>query len=253
MDGAEGSVTRWLGDLWREVTTPQPPPPGPVVLGAVVAVLVVLAMPRLWRVARHALTIVHEAAHAAVAVLTGRRLQGIRLHSDTSGLTVSVGLPRGPGMVATAFAGYPGPAVLGLGAAWLLSRGYAVGVLWALLVVLALVLLQIRNGYGLWVVLVSGVVLVLLTSWAPSAWQVAAAYAVTGFLLLGAPRAVLELQAARRRERRRGRGGSDADVLAGLTRVPALLWVGLFLVVCVGAAVLGGSWVLTAGGVLAGA
>ncbi|MBC7290726.1 MAG: M50 family metallopeptidase, partial [Actinotalea sp.] len=182
-------------------------------------------------------------------VLTGRRLQGFRLHSDTSGLTVSVGRPRGPGMVATAFAGYPGPAVLGLGAAWLLSRGYAVGVLWALLVVLALVLLQIRNWYGLWVVLVAGVALVALTSWAPSSWQVAAAYAVTGFLLLGAPRAVLELQTSRRRERRRGRrGASDADVLAGLTRVPALVWVGVFLAVCVGAAVLGGWWVLEASG-----
>lgn len=241
MDG----VGAWFADVWAQVTTPQPPPGGMVVVSAVVAVVAVLAVPAAWHVARHGLTVVHEAAHALVAVLTGRRLQGIRLHSDTSGLTVSVGRPRGPGMVATAFAGYPGPALLGLGAAWLLSRGYAVGVLWALLVVLALVLLQIRNWYGLWVVLVSGVGLVALTSWAPTAWQVAAAYAVTWFLLLGAPRAVLELQTARRRERRRGRrGASDADVLAGLTRVPALVWVGLFLVVCVGAAVLGGAWIV---------
>lgn len=250
MTAVEG-VGSWFGEVWRQVTTPQPPPADPVVLGAVVVVLVVLAVPVLWHVARHALTVVHEAAHALVAVLTGRRLQGIRLHSDTSGLTVSVGRPRGPGMVATAFAGYPGPAVLGLGAAWLLSRGYAVGVLWALLVVLVLVLLQIRNGYGLWVVLVGGVVLVALTSWASPAWQVGAAYAVTWFLLLGAPRAVVELQTSRRRERRRGRrGASDADVLAGLTRVPALVWVGLFLLVCAAAAVLGGLWIVRAAGLL---
>lgn len=235
----------WVAEVWARVSSPQPPPADAVVLGAALAVLLVLGVPTLWHVTRHALTIVHEAAHAAAAVLTGRRLQGIRVHSDTSGLTVSVGRPRGPGMVATAFAGYPGPALVGLGAAWLLSRGYAVGVLWALLVVLVLVLLQIRNWYGLWVVLVSGVGLVALTSWAPTAWQVAAAYAVTWFLLLGAPRAVLELQVSRRRERRRGRrGASDADVLAGLTHVPALVWVGLFLLVCAGAAVLGGAWIV---------
>ena len=241
--GTDG-IGGWVAEVWGRVSSPQPAPVDAVVLGAALAVLLVLAVPTTWHVARHALTIVHEAAHAAVAVLSGRRLQGIRLHSDTSGLTVSVGRPRGPGMVATAFAGYPGPAVLGLGAAGLLSRGYAVGVLWALLLVLVLVLLQIRNLYGLWVVLVSGIALVALTSWAPTAWQVAAAYAVTWFLLLGAPRAVLELQTARRRERRRGRGTSDADVLAGLTRVPALVWVGLFLVVCVGAVVLGGLWIV---------
>ena len=52
------------------------------------------------------------------------------------------------------------------------------------------------------------------------------AYVVTWFLLLAAPRPVVELQ----QERRRGRGrASDADVLARLTRVPGLLWVGLFL------------------------
>ena len=44
----------------------------------------------------------HEAGHALTAVLTGRRLTGIRLHSDTSGLTLSTGRPSGPGMVATA-------------------------------------------------------------------------------------------------------------------------------------------------------
>ena len=59
-------------------------------------------------------------------------------------------------MVATAAAGYVGPALVGLGAACLLARGYAVGVLWALLVLLALLLLQIRNFFGLWSVLVAG-------------------------------------------------------------------------------------------------
>nr|WP_203767335.1 M50 family metallopeptidase [Cellulomonas denverensis] len=232
-----------IAEIWQRATTAQPEAGAPVVLGTLVAVLACLVVPWAWHLARHLLTIVHEAAHALVAVLSGRRLSGIRLHADTSGLTVSVGKPRGPGMVATAFAGYPGPAVLGLGAAWLLGRGYAVGLLWLLLIALALLLVQIRNWYGLWAVLVTGVLLVAVSWWGSAAVQVAVAYAVTWFLLLGSPRAVLEMQAGRRRGGR-GSGGSDADVLARITPLPGGFWVGALLLVCVAALALGGWWLL---------
>lgn len=231
-----------ISEIWQRATSTQDPAAPVVVLATAGVALLCLVLPRLWHLTRHALTIVHEGAHATVAVLTGRRLAGIRLHSDTSGLTVSVGRPRGPGMVATAFAGYVGPAVLGLGAAWLLGRGYAVGLLWLLVLALALLLLQIRNWYGLWTVLVSGVVLVGVTWWAPVEWQVTFAYTVTWFLLLGAPRAVLELQHSRRRAR--GRAQSDADILGNLTRTPGILWVGIFLVVTLGALALGAFWLV---------
>lgn len=236
-----------LAGLWAQVTTPQPAPDRTTVLVVGVVVLAALALPGVWHLLRHGLTIVHEAAHAGVAVLVGRRLSGIRVHSDTSGLTVSRGKPRGPGMVATVVAGYPGPAVLGLAAAWLLSRGYALGVLWLLLVVVVLVLLQIRNWYGLWAVLVSGAALVAVTVWAPAQVQTVVAAGLTWFLLLGAPRAVLELQTQRRRVRRRGgRDESDAGLLAGLTGLPAVVWVGLFLLVCAALLVVGGAWLLAA-------
>jgi Peptidase M50B-like len=66
-----------------------------------VALVVVLDV-RGWQLARNAITIAHEGGHALVSVLTGRRLEGIRLHSDTSGETVSRGRGSGPGMVLTA-------------------------------------------------------------------------------------------------------------------------------------------------------
>ncbi|MBO0898491.1 M50 family metallopeptidase [Cellulomonas sp. zg-ZUI22] len=236
-----------LADLWTQVTTPQPAPDRLTVAVVALVVLVALTVPGVWHLLRHGLTIVHEAAHAAVAVLVGRRLSGIRVHSDTSGLTVSRGRPRGPGMVATVAAGYPGPAVLGLAAAWLLSRGYALAVLWLLLVVVVLVLLQIRNWYGLWAVLVSGAVLVVVTVWAPAQVQAVVAAGLTWFLLLGAPRAVLEMQSQRRRVRRGGgRDQSDAGLLAGLTHLPAAAWVGLLLVLCVALLGIGGAWLLAA-------
>ncbi len=232
-------IAALAGEIWQRIITTQPAPSRTVVvMAAGVAALLVLA-PQTWPVVRHAITLVHEGSHAGVAVLTGRRLAGIRLHSDTSGLTVSVGRPRGPGMIATAAAGYLGPGVLGLGAAWLASRGHAVAVLWILLLLLGCVAVQIRNWFGLWSVLVTGTALVAVTWWAAGAWQSATAYAITWFLLLGAPRPVLELIAHRGR-------GSDADVLARLTHVPALVWVFFFGAVTVGAAVVGGALLVAA-------
>lgn len=236
-----GTVGTVVGEIWHRATTPVPPPPPSVVLAVGVAALLVVLVTPVWRVARHVVTIAHEGAHALAAVLTGRRLSGIRLHSDTSGLTVSAGRPRGPGMILTAFAGYVGPGLVGLGAAALLRQGYAVGLLWLLVLLLAVMLLQIRNLFGLWSVLVSGVALVAVSWWLPPATQSAVAYAVTWFLLLGAVRPVLELQAERSGGRART---SDADMLARLTPLPGLVWVGVFLLVTAGAAVLGGAWIV---------
>jgi hypothetical protein len=230
-----------LGDFWTRVTTSVPDQQTEVLLGtAAVAALLVLS-PTLWRITRHAVTIAHEGAHGAVALAAGRRLSGIRLHSDTSGLTVSAGKPTGLGMVLTCFAGYVGPGLFGLGAAALLAGGHAVGLLWALLVLLALLLVQIRNWYGLWSVLATGGVVFAATWWLPDQGQAAFAAVATWFLLLAAPRAVLELQTSRSRRRA---PDSDADQLARLTRVPALVWVGVFLLVDVGALALGASWLL---------
>jgi hypothetical protein len=230
-----------LGAVWSRVSATSPGLPTGVLVGTAAVAAVLVLAPALWRVTRHAVTIAHEGAHGVAALVSGRRLAGIRLHSDTSGLTVSAGRPTGLGMVITCAAGYTGPALVGLGAAALLAAGHAVGLLWALLVLLALMLVQIRNWYGLWSVLVTGAVVLAATWELPPPGQTAFAAVATWFLLLAAPRTVVELQRARRRHRA---PDSDADQLARLTRLPALLWVGVFLLVDVGALLLGGSWLL---------
>jgi hypothetical protein len=230
-----------LGRFWTRVTTPVPELPLEHVLAAAAAALLVVLSPALWRRARTVVTIAHEGAHGLVALAVGRRLSGIRLHSDTSGLTVSAGRPTGPGMVATCAAGYTGPALFGLGAAALLAAGHAVGLLWALLVLLALLLAQIRNWYGLWAVLATGAAVLAATAWLPPAGQAVFAAGLTWFLLLAAPTAVVELQRARRRRTARD---SDADQLARLTGLPALVWVGLLLAVDLGCLALGGWWLV---------
>ena len=234
-----------LNEVWHRALTTQPAPPGWVVAFTAFVAAALVWVPAAWGVTRHVVTIAHEAAHGFAALLSGRKLHGIRLHSDTSGLTVSAGRPTGPGMVMTAAAGYVGPGLLGLGAAAMLAHHRAVGLLWALLILLALLLIQVRNWFGLWSILVSAAVVFAVSWWLQPQMQSAFAYILTWFLLLAAPRPVLELQ-AHRREARADIERSDADQLSRLTKVPAIVWVGFFLLVTVGALALGARWIVVA-------
>lgn len=215
----------------------QAPPSASLVLAAAALALAAVAVPRAWRYARHLVTIAHEGGHALAALLTGRRLAGIRLHSDTSGLTASAGRTNGPGMVLTLLVGYLTPPALGLAAAAALAAGWVDATLWALLLLLAGMLLQIRNLFGGFLLLVAGGAALALASWAPPQVQALAGGALAWLLLLGGTRAAVELARSRRTARW---GTSDADQLARLTHVPAVLWVGVF--------VLGGAAATLAGG-----
>jgi hypothetical protein len=217
-----------LSDLTDRVLGTQPDPPGGLVLATAALALLVVAVRPAWRLARNGITIAHEGGHALVAVLVGRRLSGIRLHSDTSGLTLSRGRASGPGMALTLLAGYVAPSLLGVGGAWLLDAGRITLLLWVSLLLLFAVLLMIRNLYGLLAVLLVGGGVFAVTGYAEPELQAAFAYAVVWFLLIGGVRPVVELQALRWRGRT---PDSDADQLARVTRVPGLLWVGVFGVV----------------------
>ena len=248
-----------LQHLWDRVTGTQPAPPDWVVAVSGVVALIAVVNGWFWHLSRNAITIAHEGGHALVSLLAGRRLQGIRLHSDTSGETRSRGRPDGPGLVLTTMAGYVTPPLLGAGAACLLAAHHVVLLLWLLLVLLAATLLVIRNAYGALAVLVTAAAVVAVTWLATARVQAGFGYAAAWFLLLGGVRPVVELQRSRGRARRyhraagpgrvmwQGRGPqSDADQLAGLTRVPGGVWVGLFLLVAFAALALG-AWLLVPG------
>jgi Peptidase M50B-like len=230
-----------LSQVWHRVITPQPAPTKAVVLGSAAVAILLVGVPGLWRRSRYLVTIAHEAAHGVVAAASGRRLSGIRLHADTSGLLLSRGRSSGPGMFFTAAAGYVGPALFGLGAAYLLREGHSVAMLWAVLILLALVLALIRNWFGLGLVLAAGLGVFAVSWWGSALLQSCCAFAGAWFLLVAAPRPVIELQSARRRK---AAPNSDADTLARLSGIPGLVWVGMFLVVTVGALAVGGHWLL---------
>ena len=194
-------------------------------------VLVVLALSAVlvgwwpaWRTLRLVVTLVHELGHAVVAVLSGRRFTGFVLRSDMSGHAVTVGPARGPGAVATAWAGYPAPALLGALAVWLSARGWAAPLLGLLLLGLLASLVRVRSGLTALVVLTSGAGLAALWWWRDDALQQQVLLGAGVVLLVGAWRhlgAVLG----------RPSTGSDPAELARLTGVPTWLWLAGFVLV----------------------
>jgi hypothetical protein len=233
-----------LDRLWERVSGSQPLPPAWVVGLTALAALVVVANTGTWRLAGKVITIAHEGGHALVSVLSGRRLDGIRLHTDSSGVTYSRGKRSGPGLVLTAAAGYIMPSLLGAGAAWLLAEQHLTAMLWLALVLLAATFLAIRNVFGAVAVLATAAAVFAVSYYAPAAVQAGLAYLAVWFLLFGGIRPVLELVRGRRRSWSRT---SDADQLARMTGLPSGAWITLFALVALAALVLGASLLVPPG------
>ncbi|HEX3779490.1 MAG TPA: M50 family metallopeptidase [Pseudonocardiaceae bacterium] len=215
-----------------------------IVLACAAAALVVVLVRNVWLVARNVVTIAHEGGHALVALLVGRTLSGVQLHSDTSGVTVSRGKPHGPGMVATTFAGYITPSLVGLGFAALLTAGKVTALLWTSIVLLAAMLVMVRNAYGVVSIVVTGLVVFAISRFTTVAVQAGFAYFFTWFLLFAGIKPIWELQRKRSRVRS---PDSDADQLARLTRIPGLVWVFVFGLVAIAALALSASWLVPFG------
>ncbi|MGW5850816.1 M50 family metallopeptidase [Streptomyces sp. NPDC055254] len=227
--------------LWDRLTGIQAAPDLWLVVATGLAALAAVGPRPLWRLSRNAITIAHEGGHGLLALLTGRRLDGIRLHSDTSGVTVSRGRPTGLGMILTAAGGYTAPSLLGLGGAALLSAHRITLLLWAATALLVAMLVMIRNAYGALTVVLTGGTFVLVSWLAPADVQAAFAYAVVWFLLLGGVRPVFELGAKRRHG---GAPDSDADQLGRLTHLHPVVWLVFFHIVALSSLIGGGRWLL---------
>ena len=230
-------MTSW----WHRAWAVQTPPQLWVAVVAFTAALLAVRARAAWRVCRYLVTVAHEGGHAVVGLLCGRRLSGIHLHADTSGLTVTSGRATGLGMMATGAAGYLTPSLLGLGGAWLLAGRHVALVLWLAIVLFGAMLLALRNAFGILSVVVLGAGLVAAAGWGSTTAQCLLAWSLIWFLLLGTPRTVWELH----RDVRQGRARtSDAARLATVTHLPAQVWVLAFAMATLACLVVGGRWLL---------
>lgn len=230
-----------MNKLWAHLVEVQAAPEPWIMALSALAALLIVSFRTSWQLSRGLITIAHEGGHALMALLSRRKLQGIRLHSDTSGVTLTRGRPTGPGMVLTALAGYVAPSLLGLAAAWLTAEGRVHLLIATMLLFLLCMLLLIRNLYGALILLATGGAVFALSWYAPDSVQQIVAQVAVWFLLFGGVRPIIELQ---RKRRRRQAPDSDADQLARLTFLPGGFYVLFFLAVA-GAALVGGAYLMS--------
>ncbi len=197
----------------------------------VAAVLVTVGVGSIWRWVRLGVTLVHELGHALVGMAFGRQFTGFVLRGDMSGHAVTRGPVRGLGRIASTWAGYPAPAILGAFMVWAATRGWAAPVVTGLLVVLVVALFRVRS-------LLTAVVALACLAGAGALWwwrvdgvQLDVVTGVGIFLVVGALRHLGALRGDRSTT-------SDPGVLATLTHVPRLLWTATFYLVCLGCAAL---------------
>ena len=202
--------------------TPQLGLPGLAVVLALAAVAITW-WPA-WRVLRLVVALVHELGHAVVGVLSGRRFTGFVLRSDMSGHAITVGPARGPGVVATTWAGYPAPGVLGALLVWLASVGWSAPVLTLLVLGLLVALVFVRSGLTLAIVLGTAVALGSLWWWGDDSLQHHLVATLGVVLLIGAWRHLGTVIAGPDRS-------SDPSALARATGVPVWVWQGSFVLV----------------------
>ena len=239
--GVLGDLLHRAAGVWQHAFAAQPRPPQWIVIGSGALALAVVVSAWTWPRARTVVTIVHEGGHAIVALVTGQRRIRVRLYRDTAGETLSTGPGKGVAVVLTAAAGYPAPALVGLGAAVLLTIGHLTWMLLLGLVLLLGLAVAIRNLYGMLAVLVTACTVAGVCLYATPQVQAAFGYAMTWFLLFGAVRPVAELH---RDRRTRGNWRTDADQLARLTHMPGGAWVVIFGVVTLAALAVSARWLV---------
>ena len=166
-------------------------------------------------------TIVHEAGHATLGVLTGGGVYRFEITSPDSGVT-HVWWPSKLSSIAISMAGYAMPPLAGLGAAALLHRGHFTAVLVLTVVTMGLLLFVARDAVTFASVALVGVLMFVVARWAPGWLQAWVGYTVAWLLLTSEIGGVAALVA----RRVRGRPGTDdADHLAGETHIPGFVWI----------------------------
>lgn len=225
-------------DLWELLHERVTPSAGQLGLGApaltitLVAALVAVAVPAVWRVVRLAVTLVHELGHALVGIAVGRRFTGFVLRGDMSGHAVTVGRPRGLGRIVSTWAGYPAPAVVGAAMVWLAARGWAAPVITVVLLVLLVALVRVRSLLTAAVTVTALAAGAALWWWRSDPVQAQVLVGLGVVLVVGAWRHLAAVAGSRA-------PASDPGVLAELTHLPRVGWIATFALVCAGA-----SWVV---------
>ncbi|HEV7961212.1 MAG TPA: M50 family metallopeptidase [Actinoplanes sp.] len=210
--------------------------PGVAMQAAVIAW--VLAVP-LYFVTRWIGAVVHEGGHAIVAMALLRGVYSIRFNRNGGGET-----ERQPVMwpfgILISFAGYTGPSMFGLVAAWLLLHGRTDAVLWGSMAFLVMMLLVMRGFIGWLVVPVLIFVLYEITTSVEPPRQLLLAHVWTWFMLIYAVQQMIVYIHQKHYENPK----SDTGRLRGYTMLPSVFWAAVLLATTIFALGWGGAMLL---------
>ena len=156
-------------------------------------------------------------------LMVGRRFLGFVVSRDLSGHAVTAGKPTGPGRVATSWAGYPAPAILGTVVVLLALHGWASAVLLLGLVILAVLLVMSRSVRTVLLVLLVAALTGALWWWGGS-WRDGVVAGVGLALIVGAWDSLRDVAVSRDPQQ-------DHRTLAQLTGVPAGVWLATWFLV----------------------
>jgi hypothetical protein len=198
----------------------------------------VAAVP-LWRYTTHAITIAHEGGHAMFGSLAGLAVKKITVEPGGAGGTDFATVPKDWGVfesLAAGLAGYLGPSIFGLAGAWMLAHDMAArSILLMTLVLMAVLLVMVRNLFGLFVVPMTGAVIWAVAMRANADVQIVFTHIWVWFLLMGGTRQIPELFS-----NWQGDGEPDTGILSAKTGCSTAFFVALFWAGSLAALIYGG-------------
>jgi hypothetical protein len=207
-----------LQEMVQRIGETQPRLPFGTSLGIGLAALVVVAFPVTWTFIRYFGTMAHEGSHVVMGSLMGFKIKGVRLNmKNGTGATEAPGIGAN---VPSLLIGYVGPSAFGLLAAWLISIGHIIAVLWLALALLFLLLANVRNVFGILIVVAAGYVIYIFARYGTIRHQAVGAYGVAWLLLLSGVRVVLDYWD----------DSDDGSKLSKLTDIKSLSFSKLWLV-----------------------
>lgn len=183
-------------------------------LMAIVASLAgfIILLPKVWPKARFWVTFIHEIGHALTSIFTGGGLRGMKIHKNSAGVAETW---RKAGFIGwlteklTTWAGYPFPAFVAVVMTVSTNVGFSSALLLVLSVVSALSVFFMRNFRGLGLALLICVSSGLIFWFTPPEFHAVLMLVLSGCLIAGGFKSVLELQAHHRQGDR-----SESDVAA---------------------------------------
>jgi len=197
--------------------------------GYIALVFITMRLPYVGIIIRVFNTLIHELAHALMAVLTSGKILKIELQKDTSGSTLSIAKNKRSQFL-VAIIGYPASAGFSYLMFWGILQNYSLYILIGLLCIsIVALMLFVRNSFGIFwmLIFISSIAFVIwlnnpmicdfLVASLAIILMIESVYAAVALFIIA-----IENPAE----------SGDAKILNSITKIPALIWSLAFVLIC---------------------